>query len=1057
MQFAGPQVEDFFAGLWTFQHLDSQWPYDIRKVMHAIRITQDVGASKQISKRARVLGGLFWDSIPSNTTQVAQWAQAAASVATPGGGAVLAQGQTWSSDPGIAAQEAVMPFRGFLNYPPGYPGLSISDDDQDNQTGFFVGAGGALLTPYWSGPIGFGTPVFDVTGQAIDYSRAARLQDLFRITKFPVAPGGTSPVIVGGPFPAIPALQLGDSDPRVGGSGDDSHGYGATVDDYPSQNPGDGQIIGFLGHGAGGPMFNGIYDDPHNFWGQNSDNEQAGITHLEVGTLFHTHTAMDGPLSFTNEYYPDEDVFDYDNIVNCYIVWDGNGSHSLPDAYSPGGDSDYWPQGNGQFDGVWRIISSAPYSLYLSPFQAGTTTGAPGTLTGYNTGSNTGVGGAGAGVAAPRTGAFGSNPLNLDPYATQNPTSAPLYGSVNNPATPPSTRGKAPPAGLVVQNPPPPPQPPIPPPVPPTPMTPPGDPGDPPDFNPPFINLFNSKRDKKKAPKPPPHIFGRPKKPKEGTPGLPSIFSPTHRGTGAEEPRDPSGSSTGSRFSGLYKPIQTQTVSNSNPFQSYVQIGNQTAFSSILIKPQSFVPGSTDVRQPGGGSNQAWVDDAPIIAQLTGYGNQYGAGAGGNTQVTGPFNYCNTTSSFQHFYRMATGSLAFLPAGFDLAQLIQGLTLPSPASATTQYPRYCVPTFTFYGSQVGFGIPQLVGGGITTGHTIWPDHAGNTTVTQVSAPTSAGVVTSTPIFRFTPTGAQNWNSTSSAWAPLTTGGGIYGDGSSGAFVFNGSNTYLAVASLSGSTYTLKHPLLATSISISGGITVNCVTTGNICVPIFCLGVFSGSGTIQANGLNGANAVTGTGGAGGGGVQSILGGNASAAGGAGGNAGGTGTNGGACEPGGLGGNGGSGGQGDNGTLAPGGSGSSTGLSTGAPWQTSTTLLSGMYAGDGLTGGGGGGGGGGGATSLAGGGGGGGAPFLLIAARYWQFTGTINCVGGNGGNASGSTTGGGGGAGGGGGLLAMIADSYTGSFTTSVAGGIGGNGGYASGGPGNAGQAKQLTNA
>lgn len=284
----------------------------------------------------------------------------------------------------------------------------------------------------------------------------------------------------------------------------------------------------------------------------------------------------------------------------------------------------------------------------------------------------------------------------------------------------------------------------------------------------------------------------------------------------------------------------------------------------------------------------------------------------------------------------------------------------------------------------------------------------------------------------------------------------FGDGSDGAAVLNGSNTF-AWASLAGSTYTLLRNIHITDLTVNSGVTL--VGAG---YQIFVSGTLTNSGTIHNDGSD-ASASTGGSGAGGNpGIATITrneyynsgtnGGNGVASG----AAAAVGSNGQDQAPnnsllGGRGGRG-AGAYATPTTYSGGGSGSALNnipllprsggriLRKQMKWALSRSLYQGT-GGDivflpGM-------GGGGGSksatgTSCSSGGGGGGGGCMLIAAKTIinNASSRISCNGGNGANAVGTGANAGGGAGGGGGLLWLVYNAITNNGTISANGGTGG---------------------
>lgn len=258
---------------------------------------------------------------------------------------------------------------------------------------------------------------------------------------------------------------------------------------------------------------------------------------------------------------------------------------------------------------------------------------------------------------------------------------------------------------------------------------------------------------------------------------------------------------------------------------------------------------------------------------------------------------------------------------------------------------------------------------------------------------------------------------------------MYGDGLDGAFVFDGTNTYAGSnVSKSGNTYTLGRSLAATSISISGPVTV---VTSNFA--LLCQGDLANAGIIHNDGLaatssTGALAVivsgpynTNNAPDGAAGAQTTAPGASTSV---------------ANAIGGAGGNGGS---------SPAGAGGSAGTLT-APTAAQGGLVSACMSDawcrmknfqNSIYNTSSGGGGGRGEAGTAGGGGGAGATAMFIASKTISGSGTLRCNGGAGATI-GSGTNIGGGGGGGGGRIWLITGSPSHSWTIQVSGGAGGAG-------------------
>lgn len=263
--------------------------------------------------------------------------------------------------------------------------------------------------------------------------------------------------------------------------------------------------------------------------------------------------------------------------------------------------------------------------------------------------------------------------------------------------------------------------------------------------------------------------------------------------------------------------------------------------------------------------------------------------------------------------------------------------------------------------------------------------------------------------------------------------GIFGDGSDGAVVFDGTTTILGLVP-SSNIYTMTRDIYCTSITINSGVTVK--TSGS---RIFCTGTLTNAGTINSVG----NAGTASAGGASNGSQTLVGG----------------------RPGGTPaiGAGGAGTAGGVGTAAAGAGGAGSGNAGGAAGTSPATstsyfrtvmpalvgLLS-VAAADVITGGAGGGAGGGDGTNK-GGGGGGGAGVIIIFAHAMVNTGTITVQGGAGFQPTTGNCGGGGG-GSGGLVLIYTLTAWTNTGTTTLtagalAAGVGTGSAGSAGGTGN----------
>ena len=256
---------------------------------------------------------------------------------------------------------------------------------------------------------------------------------------------------------------------------------------------------------------------------------------------------------------------------------------------------------------------------------------------------------------------------------------------------------------------------------------------------------------------------------------------------------------------------------------------------------------------------------------------------------------------------------------------------------------------------------------------------------------------------------------------------VFGDGSDGVVLMNGTNTYSGFSSSGTNTYTLTRDVFATSLTISVGVTLFPQA-----FRIFCMGTVTNNGTISDIGPA-ATSSSGAGASSGGGSHTLQ---CSGTGGT----GNTGAGGGGGQQTaigiGSGGNGGTGSAGAAGSGAGGRGGSGTWL-----FKSPSAVLSGItWAATSqnpmvLSGGSGGGGGGGDGTNHGGGGGAGGGP-ITILGWFVINNGTITCPGGAGFTPATGACGGGGG--GGGGIILVYSLSPWTAGTTVVTGGAAGSG-------------------
>jgi len=260
--------------------------------------------------------------------------------------------------------------------------------------------------------------------------------------------------------------------------------------------------------------------------------------------------------------------------------------------------------------------------------------------------------------------------------------------------------------------------------------------------------------------------------------------------------------------------------------------------------------------------------------------------------------------------------------------------------------------------------------------------------------------------------------------------GWFGDGSDGAATFDGSTSYAAFSSRSGSLYTLTRDTHLTSCTIDSGVTVD--TNG---YHLNVRGTLNNDGTICRVAANGANGGSGgaaltsksIGGSSGKGADRV-----SSSGSVAGSTGATNTTlgfGGAGGAGGASSGGGAGGAGGAApVIAP-----QRGDPRHLPWGAMGWVLGSTGSGQFLGGAGGGSGGTTGILGSGGGGGAGGGAVIIKAHKIANGSGVTHADGGNGGNGAVNLGWGGGGGGGGGGVVVLVYNVLTGPGTIRAAGG------------------------
>lgn len=403
--------------------------------------------------------------------------------------------------------------------------------------------------------------------------------------------------------------------------------------------------------------------------------------------------------------------------------------------------------------------------------------------------------------------------------------------------------------------------------------------------------------------------------------------------------------------------------------------------------------------------------------------------------TTAAFAATTTTPVYPSTVTVALGNVS----GTVILDLSQGATFTCTVTGNAVF------TFTNWPAGAVSTEPTVIATQDGTGHTI-----SFTGVTWLpSGPplfqTGANQVNITCFF------SDNNGTTIYGQGGSSTGGGfgVYGDGSDGAAVLDGTNTYPSFLGKSGSYYWLLRDVYLSSLAVAPGITLQLAGGGTATFRLFCSGVVSNAGSVvtyintnSSKAVGGSNLATG----------SLAPGAAAPNGGTGAGTAGTSVLGQAGK------SAGSGGTAKSGATA-GGAGGVTSLPAGysmpraLPWAAMMAAFGPNVAGTThFFPGGASGGAGAGDGSVAGGAGGVGGNPLFVAAYNVVNTGSITAYGGKGGDASGGNAGGGGG--GQGGPIMLIYGSYSGSGALASSGGAGGAG-SGTGTSGTAGGASWIT--
>jgi hypothetical protein len=165
---------------------------------------------------------------------------------------------------------------------------------------------------------------------------------------------------------------------------------------------------------------------------------------------------------------------------------------------------------------------------------------------------------------------------------------------------------------------------------------------------------------------------------------------------------------------------------------------NEVGFPAILFRAQLFrrgAPWMTNLMTPSL-AGLRWFDNyAPVVARLEGYGAQGGTpgddildGAPSGDLGGDPFAYTTTRQEGSPYYGgTSNGSICLLPPEVTLADIDSDFQPSTGSPVSTTY--LTIPPV----SCVAFGRPDLTSGGITDGHTLMANAAGDLVVTPIGS------------------------------------------------------------------------------------------------------------------------------------------------------------------------------------------------------------------------------------------------------------------------------------------------------------------------------------
>lgn len=218
-----------------------------------------------------------------------------------------------------------------IKYPNGYRGIGLVDTNEAQQEELFHPTDTILIAVNYAGDTEMGSAVVDLDkDNNMDGDRAARLQSLFRVIKYPF---GEKHCALG--------LQLGPSgqkdtrgyfvdrltQDKVGSSGGYPPVY-TPSGSVPTDPKNAGKIAIAQGsYMEGGPFHCGTGNCKH-VRGKDDDGNPISSLHIYYQALFRKDDSMDGPLKFEGSIAPPNQNTDF--RVDCHLSWD------------PGAQKWYW-------------------------------------------------------------------------------------------------------------------------------------------------------------------------------------------------------------------------------------------------------------------------------------------------------------------------------------------------------------------------------------------------------------------------------------------------------------------------------------------------------------------------------------------------------------------------------------------------------------------------------------------------------------------------------------------------------------------------------------------